>query len=206
MKVCFVRHGESEANALNVHQDSNGGLSERGIKQAEILASRLAKLPVDFVLSSSYERASHTANIINAVLQKEIEYSALLVERRHPSEIVGRNPSDPESMKIRKLIDENYGKDGWKFSDEETFYDLRKRALAALKYIAALNKNNVLVVTHGAFLRFLICTIIFGEDITPQIHRNFISHVHGSNTGLTVCEYSEGKWKLLTWNDLAHLE
>ena len=205
MKVYFIRHGESEANALNIHQGRDGKLSENGIRQAEILANRIAKLSIDFILSSSYKRAGQTANIINNTLQKEIKYSDLLIERRHPPEIVGKTPSDPKSIKIRKTIDENYGKEGWRFSNEEAFKDLKERAFAVLQSISELKKENIVVITHGAFLRLLLCTIIFGEDITPQIHKKFIEHVHNDNTGITLCEYTNNTWRLLTWNDLAHL-
>ena len=206
MRLYFVRHGESENNALNIPQVPDVGLSERGSREAKALAERIAHLPVDLILSSPYKRTSETTEIINEHLQKPVEFTPLLQERRNPSEIIGMSADDPESLRIRSLILENYGKEGWRYSDEETFSDLKDRALALLQYTINLERERILLVTHGAFLLFVIATMIFGEELTPHIHKKFIVSVRNNPTGLTVSEYTpENNWRLLTWNDLAHL-
>lgn len=41
MKIFFVRHAESALNSSGVHQFSQTPLSEKGLKQAEVVAKRL---------------------------------------------------------------------------------------------------------------------------------------------------------------------
>jgi broad specificity phosphatase PhoE len=63
-----IRHGESETNATNTFQAGNqydsDPLTPLGQEDAGRLAQRLALLPVDLVVSSSYLRARSTATLI----------------------------------------------------------------------------------------------------------------------------------------------
>eukprot|EP01114_Cavostelium_apophysatum_P020211 TRINITY_DN6714_c0_g1_i1.p1 TRINITY_DN6714_c0_g1~~TRINITY_DN6714_c0_g1_i1.p1 ORF type:complete len:278 (+),score=71.89 TRINITY_DN6714_c0_g1_i1:154-987(+) len=65
-KIFLVRHGETNYNAQNRVQGRgiNSELNERGIQQAELLAKRLSKEPVDFIATSTLTRAHQTASII----------------------------------------------------------------------------------------------------------------------------------------------
>src|SRR5215218_7415378 len=60
-----IRHGESETNATNTFQAGNqfdsDPLTPLGAEDAARLAQRLALLPADLVVSSSYLRARSTA-------------------------------------------------------------------------------------------------------------------------------------------------
>ena len=66
-----IRHGESETNATNTFQAGNqydsDPLTPLGVEDAGRLAQRLALLPVDLVVSSSYLRARSTAAAIAEV-------------------------------------------------------------------------------------------------------------------------------------------
>lgn len=64
MKVYFVRHGQTKYNVLQEHQPEDAGLSELGIKQAEILAKRFSKIPIDIIYSSPMKRVKQTVEII----------------------------------------------------------------------------------------------------------------------------------------------
>lgn len=205
MKVYFVRHGETESNVANKLQDGSSRLSLKGKEQAKFLAERVSKLKIDAFLSSTYERAKETAEIINGALNKEIDFTDLFIETKVPSEIVGRTSNDPETIRIQKLWYENFGNPEWHFSDEENFHDRKKRALACLNYLISLDKENILVVTHGTFLRLIIAIMMVGENLTLEEDRKMSTALISSNTGITVCEYAENKWQIITWNDIAHL-
>ncbi|HLD62134.1 MAG TPA: histidine phosphatase family protein [Patescibacteria group bacterium] len=71
MKIYFVRHGESVSNALGLRQGPDGGLTAKGIKQAKILAKKFSKIPVDLIVSSPYDRAKLTAQIISKAIGKK---------------------------------------------------------------------------------------------------------------------------------------
>src|SRR5438132_190364 len=121
MKIYFVRHGQSELNIGNKEQGSEGALSDLGKKQAEFVAKRFSDIPVDLIVSSPYERAKETADIINAHLNKELIFSDLLVERRSPSKFVGVSNDDPEVRQALALMKENRLIDPmWRYTDEET--------------------------------------------------------------------------------------
>src|SRR3982750_1973910 len=64
-RFVVIRHGESETNATNTFQAGNqydtDPLTPLGAEDADRLAQRLALLPVDLVISSSYLRARTTA-------------------------------------------------------------------------------------------------------------------------------------------------
>ncbi len=51
----------------------------------------------------------------------------------------------------------------------------------------------------------MIFVILFGDRKDPELFKLMRNNSELSNTGLTMCEYSKNKWKLLTLNDHAHL-
>jgi hypothetical protein len=50
------------------------------------------------------------------------------VERKNPSEIIGKHTDDSEVTRIVDQMDLAYHLDEYRFSDEENFTDLKKRA------------------------------------------------------------------------------
>lgn len=205
MKLYLIRHGESEGNAQNLMQGKEGGLSPHGINQAKNMADRLSRIDFDMLLSSDYERAEETASYIWEKTKKEVIVTPLIGERRHPSEVVGKEKSDPEVLMVRDEIWANYHNKNWHYSDEENFFDLRARALEFLSYVDQLDSKKIAAVTHGFFLRMLIATMMLGENLDPQTFFSFAHFVKTKNTGITMCEKDEHGWHLLAWNDHAHL-
>ena len=63
----LVRHGETVDNARQVMQgQTQGALNERGIKQAEEVAERMASVAIDAFVSSDLKRSYDTCAIIVA--------------------------------------------------------------------------------------------------------------------------------------------
>ena len=212
MKIYFVRHGQSEMNIEEKEQGALGALSELGREQAAFVAKRFSDLPIDVIIASPYERAKETAEIINSHLKKEMVFSDLLAEWRPPSEIIGLRPHDPENVKIRGLMrDQKTVDPASRYSDEETFVELKERAISALKYLENLEKESVLVVTHGGILRTIIAALIMGEELTYPEYVKFLKTIRTRNTGITLIESKKAssgtptQWQLIAWNDHAHL-
>ncbi|MDO8510498.1 MAG: histidine phosphatase family protein [bacterium] len=206
--IYFVRHGESEGNAGLVFQGPSSSLTEKGKEQAAFLAKRFTKLSVDVIIASTMKRAEETAVIINDVINKPIEFSGLFVERRRPSWHVGRAKDDPEVLEADKRIQENFGVEEFRLSDEENFEDLKERAEKSLKYLAHRKEDKILVVTHGLFLRIVMASIIFEKNLTGREAGEFIRAFHMKNTGITVVindPEATKTWWIRTWNDHAHL-
>lgn len=189
---------------MNQHKDVE--LSLDGIKQAKIVARRFENVPIDIILASPYARTVQTAEIINSAIKKEIRYSPLLTEMKIPSEFIGKSQEDTEVMKIRKLRRDHANDPLWHYSDEENFSDVKARAIQCIDYFATIHKDAVLVVTHGTYIKIIIFTMMLGEMFTPEFWYVRSNFFHTDNTGITVCERKEdGEYKLLTWNDSAHL-
>lgn len=205
MKVYLVRHGQTTFNAQGIHQPSNASLSDLGKKQASDLAERIAHLPIDKVITSNFARALQTAEIINTKINKPLEESELFVEKKRPSEVENQSHQSEPVKKITSQIKENYADPIWHFSDEENYYDVLDRALHALEHLESQKEENLLVVSHGTFIRMLLGVMIFGSDLAPSMGRSMIRALHSHNSGITVAEFKDKQWKILTWNDIAHL-
>ncbi|MBI1999491.1 MAG: histidine phosphatase family protein [Parcubacteria group bacterium] len=209
-RVYFVRHGETENNVLNIHQGSEPSLTERGREQAKFVAERLARISFDALISSDYVRACETARMISEKTGKPVVQSELFRERKNPSEINGKPHTDPEAVRIRDELIGHQNDPDWRYSDEENFFDTRRRALSAIVYLENLSEENLVVITHGTFLIMLIgCMMDAGLSTDSYRALRFFLFPH--NTGITVCEKGNpkaarpDKWQLITWNDHAHL-
>ena len=204
MKLYLVRHGESEHNAKNAYQPGDSKLSEKGLEQANFLAHRFEGIPIDIIFSSPFERARQTAEAIGKAVGKEVMYQDLLRETKKPSEVVGKEENDPEAVAILKKIGSHADDPAWHHSDEENFTELKNRGKEFLAFIQSEQEESVLCVTHGTFLRMVIC-LMLQKDPDAVFFKNFWGFFRTRNTGITLCEYENGKWCLLTWNDHAHL-
>jgi len=209
-KIYLVRHGESEGNVGPLRQGSLTLLSEVGEKQAESVTKRFENISIDKIISSPQTRARHTAEAINRVLNNPIEFSDLLIERKRPSSLIGKSKKDPTVLGIDKQINNHFHEIEWRHSDEENFQDLKNRAIRLFEHIETLEEQNILLVTHGVFMRMIASYIILGKKLTSHQYWDFFVVLEVSNTGITILEQSqfeqeEPRWHIITWNDHAHL-
>ncbi|MES3031732.1 MAG: histidine phosphatase family protein, partial [Patescibacteria group bacterium] len=162
--IYFVRHGQTENNAKEIRQGEEGGLSEKGRAQALATAKRFPKTKgcPQTIISSPYERAKETAAILSKELNVHIEYSPLLVERKNPTEIVGRPARDKQVKEIADMIDGSYHADEFQMSDEETFIDLKVRTRKLLDYIMDRPEERMIMVTHSRFLKMIVSYMLLG--------------------------------------------
>jgi broad specificity phosphatase PhoE len=207
--VYFVRHGQSEGNVKRVHGHPNHPLTETGHQQAQKIAQRVGKLPVQALLASSMVRAKETADAISVQLNIPVEVFDVFIEAEGPSKFFDTPREAEESLKAQKAIQENYHDPNFQYDDEETFPMLRERALKALDLIAARPEEHICVVTHGFFMRVMMACAIMGASLTAEDCRKFTNSFHMQNTGLTILGYDADElaspWWLWVWNDHAHL-
>jgi broad specificity phosphatase PhoE len=205
MKLFLVRHAESELNKTTVHQYPHTKLSKTGLQQAERLARRLSGFRADMVICSKYTRAMQTAKIINSVLKKRIIYTKMLNELKHPTELEGSEQGSRLSVRISKEMLEHINDPDWHYSDEENLFDFNRRAKSFMKYLVRKNKEDIIVVTHGHFICMLLFIVLFGDRTDISEFYNFVRAVRIDNTGITECEFAEGRWRIMRLNDHAHL-
>lgn len=209
-KIYFVRHAESEGNVGPVRQGDLTPLSDKGKQQTELIANRCKNLTFDRIVSSPQTRAKNTAEAIHAATLKPLSTNDLLIERKRPSIFVGKPKDDPDAVAADLEMIKRFHEADWRHSDEENFHDLKKRAQLFLASLETLPDENLLIVTHGVFLRMIAAVIFFGDELTSREYWNFYVTLIHENTGITVFEKikfdnEDPRWKLITWNDHAHL-
>jgi broad specificity phosphatase PhoE len=203
--VYFVRHGSTEGNEQGAYQHVHTPLSALGRRQAACVALRFERIPVDIVITSDMARAAETGRCIAARNKLPIVFNPLFQEILRPAIVRGKRRDAPEVLEIMRFLAEHWTNARVKHSDEENFFDLKKRALEALEYLAKRPERTLLVVTHGTFLCMLICCMMAGEEVSPHLFARVHRFLVLKNTALSVCEYDNGKWQLVIWNDHAHL-
>ena len=205
MKLYLVRHGQTNFNASSLHQHGNVELSEKGIGQAETLAKRFSNIKIDVIYTSPFQRAKHTAEIINKNFNKEIIESEFLQEKKNPSEIVGKSRKSSEVLRIKELIEEKADDPFWHYSDEENFTEFKKRVFQFLPFVEKENHKNVLAVSHSGTIRAMALLIALGESLSFTEYNKF-RVFQLDNTGITLCEKDErGNWTVRAFNDHSHL-
>lgn len=212
-RIYFIRHGETILNKAHIRQDNEGGLSEEGKKQAEESGLRLAKMHIQHMYVSPYERTTETAKIINNFVRVPLTYLQLLTERRNPKEIIGKKSDDIEVEKIVNQIDFASHEPNFRYSDEENFIDLENRAKELLHYLAFRPHTTILCVTHSIFLRMVLAYISYGQKLTPLIHATLSYLTTVDNAGITLVTYNPwnfflGKelWNIVVFNDMTQIE
>ena len=204
----FIRHGETLSNSKHIRQGEEGSLSENGRRQAESVGRVIENLSIKRIISSTYPRAKETAEIINTHLNVPVLYSTILGERRNPSEIIGKNRDEPEVAHIIDQMDLSYHNDDYRFSDEENFIDLKKRAKKCLSFLTSKGERKTCVVTHHVFLKMLIAYMLYRERLHASDFAKLSFFNMSDNAGISICEYHPWKmfssthgWEVVSFNE-----
>jgi 2,3-bisphosphoglycerate-dependent phosphoglycerate mutase len=174
MTILLVRHGETAGNAARILQRADVPLNERGLRQAECLADRLAAHGCVHVLCSDLLRARMTAAPLLSrpgMVHVTLEESPLLQER---------NFGDLRGTPYAQLREDPFGPD-FAPPNGETWDMFHERVEAAFALIGARRRQlqgDLVVVTHG-----LVCRAILQRHVSisagQEAPRSF------DNTGVT---------------------
>lgn len=204
----LVRHGETLLNAQHIRQGESGALSETGRLQAGMVGRYLKNFPIKLIISSTYPRAEETAVIVNTYLKVPIIYSPLFIERRNPSEIIGKSTKNPEVIRIVDKMDLAYHPDDYRVSDEENFIDLKVRAQMCVKFLMLQRARETVVITHHLFLKMFIAYILYREQLHASDFVKLTFFNTSDNAGITVCEFHPWKffsktqgWEIVSFNE-----
>ncbi len=164
-KLYLVRHGETEWNKISrIQGKTDTELSDKGIKQAELLAKRLACEDIDYIYSSSLKRALRTAEIIKSYkkcgIVKSDKYHEICLGPWEGMTINEIKEKYSEHFRVYSEDPANFNLPG-----AETFLDLSERTYSAIKEIVSCHKgSNILVVSHGTAIKAAIIRIL-GIDL-----------------------------------------
>ena len=202
-----MRHGSTYGVENEIYQPFDIPLSEIGRQQAVKASQYFKDTQPDLIIASTMTRASETAEIIKDIarLNATIQYTDLYHEGHRPSQVRDKSKFDPEVMEIIKKTRENFTNKDWKYSDEENFFDLKNRALEALRYTTSQLGDVLLVASHATLLKIILAVIVFGEDLTPDMLMRFKDAFWVENTSISKVTFEEGKWRVISWNDHGHL-
>ncbi|MDB5194904.1 MAG: hypothetical protein JWO84_88 [Parcubacteria group bacterium] len=204
----IVRHGQTVLNEQHIKQGADGKLTTKGESQAHRLGLYLKQFPVTTILTSPYQRAVQTAEIIRAYSRGRLVVAPLLAERRNPTEVLGKSTQDPLVQDIVGKIERGYHDDDFRYSDEENFADLKRRAAACLDYLARSPGTTSVVVTHHALLQMLLSYMLYRDELHAADYVKLAFFNPAENGGVTICEYHPWKrfskthgWEVISYNE-----
>jgi len=204
-KVYFVRHGETEGNLANYFQGPEDPLTEFGHKGAEAVAGRFAHLQVDELIVSPFKRAQQTAKYIATIVNKPIITFDAFHECMHPLAVRDKEFDGEEGKAHLDAYEKNFCDPQWKPEGAENFHDVKERMDLCITLIQESIHENIVVVTHGLFLRRFAAYLLLGQSANAESNWIVSSHFKTmSNVGITEFIIENENWKLRTWNDCAH--
>jgi len=179
MRLYCVRHGESEANHLQVisNRSDRYGLTLTGQNQARTLAETLKPFPISAIFTSPLCRAIATADILSHELGQPYQITDAL--REYDCGIL-EGKSDPESWRLHQEIAEDWVlHQNWQRrpAQGESFLDIKNRFLpfiTALTQDASYADAHILLIGHGGIFKLMLPLLL------KNIHPPFIAE-HGMN-------------------------
>ncbi len=154
MRILVIRHGESEADLLDVHEGrADFALTERGHRQAEAMANYVAdNYDISKIYASTLTRAKQTAQHLSDKTGISIVFDENLMEFNNgllaglPRAVVREKYPEVPDLPIDKAV---YG--------QESQVEFRQRAENALSRIMneAENDETIAVVSHGGMINQL---------------------------------------------------
>ncbi|MCC6952945.1 MAG: histidine phosphatase family protein, partial [Deltaproteobacteria bacterium] len=153
----IARHGETNENAQGIVQGhSYGMLSERGLRQAVLIAARFSTIPLDAIWSSDLDRARITAETIAKSHSVEVR-----IDRRLREKSFGIYEGRPSSDYIRDRAAQNGNPLTFRVSGGETFPELFERCDQFLRELFDTETGEtVLIVAHGGTNRGLLRSLL----------------------------------------------
>jgi alpha-ribazole phosphatase len=195
-----VRHGQTLWNLERKYQGhSDIALTDKGVSQAQAVATRLAEEPIQAVYASDLSRAFKTAECI---ADKHNLTVTLVPELREIKF------GDWEGLTYEQISERWPGLLGklWTTPDEleipagETFYQLKERASAAIQQIVDAHPGQtVAVVAHGGTIGTILCAML-------DIHLNHVWSIRQDNTAVNVIDYYDGRPTITLLNCVRHLK
>jgi broad specificity phosphatase PhoE len=200
--VYFLRHGECESNVTNApYKGKDAKLTAKGISDTEKITRCLQNIAFDSIISSSSLRARDTAEIINRDRGLSVTITDLFVEREHPSELLGVAHEDDRFIQVKQKVGAAF-RNYERYSDEENFTDLSRRAEKFKHVLENEHGETILVVGHGKFTKFFLAYLCFGKELNTDIFIHIDEFMASRNLGLSETIYDEqhSRWKLRQWN------
>ncbi len=204
-RIYFVRHGETEGNLNKSFQFPDTPLTEAGHQGAQAVAERFRHVLVDELIVSPFLRTQQTAEHIYNVVQKPSVTFEAFHERMQPVSVRGKRFDSEKGSRYLQEYTSLYTDAQVTQEGFENYYAVQARVVACIAMLEQSDKENIVVVSHGAFIRSVTSFLLLGKqaDILHMMAIDAALHTM-NNAGVTEFTYENGIWKLFTWNDHAH--
>lgn len=198
MRLLLIRHGESEADLLDVHEGrADFPLTDRGRLQAQAMAAAVAEREtVTKIYASTLTRAKETAKFLSSAAVVPVIYDEDLMEfnngllaglsRKEAAEKYPMVPNLPVDQAV-------YGM--------ESKLAFRQRAERALNRIITENHSDdtVAVVSHGGMINQLYHAIL-----GLPVNSDFFFRT--GDTGIHTWLLKGGNCSIVSANDCSHID
>jgi len=199
-RICLVRHGETEWNAeRRIQGQIDIGLNATGLRQAAAAGRWLKTAGIVALYSSDLKRAWTTAQAIGEALALVPVAEPQMRERRYGvfegltyAEAQAKYPDGYAAFEGRNAA--------YDFENGESLRDMYERVTGRLKMLATAHPGkNIAVVLHGGVLD-IVNRFVRGNPL--EAPRDFLI----PNAGLNWIAAVDGRWRIESWGETAHLE
>lgn len=194
MQILLIRHGESEADILKVHEGrADFELTDRGRKQVRVMAEKVKKeFPPEIIYASTLKRAVETAKVLSDVTGSPLQYEEELMEYNNG---VQAGLDFEEAKKYPKPV---YLHD--RYEEGESHIEFRMRIETIFSKILATSKHNrIAIVAHGGVINCLLRSFFH-----MPISQNF--YFLNGDTGISLLEIRESSKVVHFLNNTSHLD
>jgi len=200
MRIYLARHGESEANVMQVI--SNRGfvhpLTGKGRQQAKALARELAEVPVTRIYTSPIMRSVQTAQILSEMWDVPCEVADALRER--DAGILEGKSDEVSWQQHHEIFKAWYERHDWTYCAEggESFQDLRIRFVPFVEGLVQAHgggPETFVFVGHAGTYRAMLHLILENIDFDFSAKPKHIM----DNTTYVLAEVRDDKLFCLEW-------
>ena len=198
MYILIIRHGQSEADILNVHEGrADFPLTNLGIKQATVMAEALSSnYKISKIYSSPLLRAKETAQSLSKATHAPITFEDNLMEFNNgllaglSREEANEKYPEPE---VRYPHTALYGM--------ESMINFRSRAEAILSKIIAENNpySTIAIVAHGGIINMLLRSFL-------ELPWNSSIFFSTGDTGVHLLQINNFHRRLVYSNNTEHIK
>lgn len=158
--LLLIRHGETDYNRNGKMAGRMPGvpLNEKGRKQAEAVATALAKAPIKTIYSSPIERAQETASYLSKTIGLEVRIAEGINET-DIGEWTGRSVKQCARTKLWQTVIHKPSE--LTFPGGESFAGIQQRASAELRAIAERHPDELVACfTHADIIRLVVANFL----------------------------------------------
>jgi 2,3-bisphosphoglycerate-dependent phosphoglycerate mutase len=193
MQILLIRHGQSEADILNVHEGrADFPLTELGRRQVKSMAERVStNYPPELIWSSTLQRASETAKILSETVNCPIKFDDKLMEYNN-GVLAGLSFEEGKKYSILKSMHE-------RIEGGESAIEFRMRVEGIFSEILQTSLcSRIAIVCHGGVINNIL-RAFFRLPVTKDYA--FMS----GDTAIHYFEVTEDYRKIHFLNSLEHL-